>query len=200
MGCHYANTKREYEAGLERRCAFCREPASATDEEANKLCMERIKKNCPVAMSQMGRKQYYERDYETAFKYWSKAAELGDADAHYNLSVMYRKEVGGVEKDEKKRIYHLTEAAIGGHPDARHSLGIYEWKSGRFERARKHWIIAVNLGNQDSLSSLKRLYANGHARKEDYAGALRGYQAAVEAAKSAERETAERMIRMSNRD
>ena len=24
----------------------------------------------------------------------------------------------GVEKDEKKELYHLEEAAIGGHPDA----------------------------------------------------------------------------------
>jgi hypothetical protein len=33
-GCHYANGKREYEAGLEPRCAFCREPTS-DEEECN---------------------------------------------------------------------------------------------------------------------------------------------------------------------
>ena len=35
------------------------------------------------------------------------------------------------------------------------------------------------------------LYKNGHASKEDYAGTLRAYQAAVEATKSAERKKAE---------
>ncbi len=190
-GCARANAKREITAGLEKRCVFCREPLSKSKEEINKRCMKRIKENNdPVAMCHMGKKRYHEGDYETAFKYLTKAAELGVADAHYNLSVMYRKEEG-VEKDEKKRIYHLTEAAIGGHPDARHSLGIYERKNGRFERARKHWMIAVNLGWHDSLSSLKRLYANGHARKEDYANALRAYQAALDTTKSTGREKAE---------
>jgi hypothetical protein len=38
---------------------------------------------------------------------------------------------------------------------------------------------------------LKKLYSDGHASKEDYAGALRAYQAAVDATKSAEREKGE---------
>ena len=40
----------------------------------------------------------------------------------YNLSLMYR-DGQGVEKDKKKELYHLEEAAIGGHPDVRHNLG-----------------------------------------------------------------------------
>jgi TPR repeat protein len=39
-------------------------------------------------------------------------------DAHYNLSIMYS-EGQGNEKDLKKKVYHLEEAAIGGHADAR---------------------------------------------------------------------------------
>jgi len=30
----------------------------------------------------------------------------------------------GVEKDKKKDVYHLEQAAIGGHPNARHNLGV----------------------------------------------------------------------------
>jgi TPR repeat protein len=63
--------------------------------------------------------------------------------------------------------------------------------NGRYDRAKKHWIIAANLGDHDSLKCLKKLYADGHASKEDYASALRAYQAAVEETKSAEREEAE---------
>ncbi len=63
--------------------------------------------------------------------------------------------------------------------------------NGRFERAKKHFIIAANLGLHESLRKLRTLYADGHASKEDYADALRAYQAAVEAAKSPEREEAE---------
>ena len=32
----------------------------------------------------------------------------------------------GVEKDEGKAIYHLEEAAMGGHPRARYDLGLGE--------------------------------------------------------------------------
>jgi TPR repeat protein len=189
-GCDYANQKHEKEAGLKRRCVFCREPLSESEEEAVKLTLNRVKKNCPAAMCQMGKKCIDEGDDEAAFKYFKKAAELGDAVAHYNLSIMYL-HGGGVEKDMKKAIYHWEEAAIGGDAHARYNLGIYEKRNGRFERARKHFIIAANLGYNDSLKKLRELYADGHASKEDYADALRAYQATVEATKSPEREEVE---------
>ena len=64
-------------------------------------------------MSYMGQMRYHEGDYKTALEYYIKAAELGNAEAHYCLSVMYH-EGGGVVKDKKKNIYHLEKAAIGG--------------------------------------------------------------------------------------
>jgi tetratricopeptide (TPR) repeat protein len=191
-GCDIANSKREREQGLQQRCPFCREPTPKSDDEGDKKVMKRIKENNdPAAMRFMGRNCIDEGDYETAFKYFTKAAELGEVGAHHNLAVMYINEEG-VEKDAEKYTYHLEEAAIGGHPDARHTLGCKEGLNGRFERARKHWIIAANLGYHDSLNELRGLYADGHASKEDYAAALRAYQSAVDATKSAEREEAER--------
>jgi TPR repeat protein len=190
-GCDYANQKREAEAGLEKRCAFCREPLPKSQEEADKNRMERIKKNCPVAMYKFGWKCKDEGDYEAALKYLTKAAELGDIGAHHSLSIMYRDGIG-VEKDKKKEVYHAEEAAIGGHHMARHNLGCDEGNNGRFERAKRHFIISANLGYHESLECVKDLYADGLASKEDYANALRAYQAAVDATKSSEREAAER--------
>ncbi len=141
-GCDYANQRREDEAGLEKRCAFCREPLPKSQEEINKRCKKRMKKNDPVAIYQMGNSRLQKGDYKTAFEYFAKAAELEDTQAHYTLSVMYN-DGEGVEKDGEKRIYHLEEAAIGGHADARFNLGIEEWKNGRYERAAKHFIIAA---------------------------------------------------------
>ena len=189
-GCCYANQKREAEAGLEQRCAFCREPLPESKEEGEKKRMKRIKKNDPSALCFIGKRRHAEGDYKTAFKYFTKAAELGSADAHYNLSCLYR-DGEGVEKDNEKAIYHAEEAAIAGHPSARHNLGCKEANSGRLERARKHFIISANLGDHDSLKGLRQLYAERHASKEDYAAALRAYQAAVDATKSAERGKAE---------
>jgi tetratricopeptide (TPR) repeat protein len=189
-GCHFANQKREYEAGLEHRCAYCREPLPKTDEEFDEYRMERVKKNDPVAMREMGRPYYREGDYKTAFEYFTKAAELGDASAHFNLSVMYCNGLG-VEKDEKLKVYHSEEAAIGGYTMARHNLGQIEWNDGRYERAVKHFIIAAKFGDHNSLNALRQLYAEGNASKEDYAAALHEYQAAVDATESVERDEAE---------
>ena len=81
-GCDYANRKREIEGGLDPRCAFCREPLSKSQEEADKRIMKRVKKNDPVAITQMGKKHYGKGDYGKAVEYLTMAAELGDAEAH----------------------------------------------------------------------------------------------------------------------
>ncbi len=190
LGCNFFNTKRERDQGLENRCAFCREPLAKSDEECEKEKMERVKKNCPFALREMGATHYDEGDYESALEYYVKAAELGNADAHYDLSEMYYNG-HGVDKDMKKTIYHSEQAAIGGHPEARHNLGERELNNGNFERAKKHFIIAANLGHEKSLKGFRQLYADGHASKEDYANALRAHQAAVDATKSEDREVAE---------
>jgi len=97
----------------------------------------------------------------------------------------------GVEKDKKKQWHHLEEAAIDGDPGARNNLGCVEWKNGRTDRAIKHWIIAANLGYHDSLDALKKNFRMGLLSKEDFAKALRGYQATVDATKSSQRDEAE---------
>ena len=54
----------------------------------------------------------------------------------------------------------------------------------------KHWIIAAKLGDDGSLEGVRSLYEDGLVSKEDFAAALRGYQTAIEAAKSPQREEA----------
>ena len=112
-------------------------------------------------------------------------------EAQYDLACMYHKGEG-VEKDEKKESYHWEQAAIGGHPDARHNLGCEELKSGRFDRAIKHFIIAAKQGYDESLKAVKNGFRSGVGvvSKEDYAAALRGHQAAVDATKSEQRKAA----------
>jgi hypothetical protein len=194
-GCCYANQVREFQERTRPKCPFCRELLPGTVEEMEQIRMKRVKTNDPAALRHMGVKRYNEGDYGGAFEYYSKAAALGDNMAHFNISVMYQ--LGeGVEKDEKKAVYLWEEAAIGGNPHARHNLGVYEGKNGRPKTAVKHWIIAANLGFDDSLESLKKYFTQGLVSKEDYASALRGHQAAVDATKSAQRELAEKASRL----
>ena len=189
-GCSHANKNREINEGLHPRCPYCREPIPKTDEEIDKYYMERVKVNDPIALSRFGDKCDREGDLQGAIKYYTKAAELGDITAHYNLSVMYR-EGDGVEKDKKKEIYHKEEAAIGGHPYARFNLGCAENRAGRIDRAYKHWVIAAKLGLDDALGVVKKGFMSGYVSKEDYEAALRGHQAAVDATKSEQREEAD---------
>ena len=52
-------------------------------------------------------------------------------------------------------------------------------------------IIAANMGHDGSLEVLKEFYANGEVSKKDFASALRGHKAAVDATKSDQRAMAE---------
>ncbi len=185
-GCVHANRIREVEQGLSHKCPFCREPIPTTEEEAIKVANTRLEAKDPVAICSFGKQRYSAGDYEDAFEYFSKAAELGNAEAHYFLSFMYHEEMG-VEKDEKKEVYHLEEAAIGGHPNARKNVGQNEWNNGRYDRALKHWIIAAKQGDNPALDMVKKGFMDGYVSKEDYAAALRGHQAAVDATKSTQR-------------
>ena len=196
-GCEHANKLRELNKKLHPQCPFCRHPAPKTQAEADKNKMKRVAANDPFALRQMGSRSFHEGDNKSAFEYFSKAADLGNVDAHYCLSIAYDKG-NGVEKDEKKQTYHLEEGAIGGDPNARHNLGVIDWNNGRRERAVKHFIIAAKLGNDISLKMVKNSYANGIVSKEEFAATLREYQATVEATKSPQRETAADYRRMTN--
>ena len=111
-------------------------------------------------------------------------------EAHGCLGRLYYEGLG-VEKDEKKGIHHLEQGAIGGHPFARYNLAGYDIRNGRYERAAKHYIINANLGCNESLKAIKILFVQREVSKDEYTAALRGYQAAVNETKSAEREKAE---------
>ena len=194
MGCAVATlTCRglEEEQVMGTSCPFCRAPVTKTEEEKGVIEKKRIDANDPFALWQMGQKHYQKEEYETGFEYSRRAAELGDAAAHFDLSISYRKGEG-VEKDEKKANHHLEQAAIGGHPHARRNLANWEWEYGKRERAMKHWIIAANLGDDVSLNTLKDLYKAGAITKDAFAEVLRGHYAAVVATKSSQRQLAEK--------
>ena len=190
IGCTYANELRELEGRLEHKCTFCRHPTPRTTEECDRALMKRVNANDPAAIRHLGNRLYNKGDYGSAYQHWTKAALLGDIEAHNLLSNLYR-EGKVVEKDLKKEVYHSEKAAIGGHAPARHNLGCHEFQNGSTERAVKHFIICANLGYGQSVNALKELYARGAAGKEVYAAALRAYQAAVDATKSVQREVGE---------
>ena len=188
-GCAHANWLREKEARLPASCPFCRKPLPKTDEESIMNQQKRIEANDPFALNDEGLCCFHAGDYVAAIGYWERAARLGEIQAHYQLSISY-KQGRFVEMDNNKFIFHSEQAAIGGHTRARYNLAVSEGQKGNIDKARKHLIIAANLGCDLSIEMLKKMYAGGDISKDDYATALRAYQAALDVMKSPLRDAA----------
>jgi len=90
-GCDYANKMREFAENLRHKCPFCRDPIPNSEAKAEAKFIQRVEANDPLAIREMGVRQYNDGDHESAFEYFTKAAGLGDVDAHFCLSSMYEK-------------------------------------------------------------------------------------------------------------
>lgn len=190
IACFLANAERKVQNRLEIKCPFCRKMRPKSKAESLKMQNERAtEKNCPISLVQVGKRHHRKGDFHAAFQFSSRAAALGDADGHAALGGFYW-EGEGVEKDMSKAICHFERAAIAGHPGARHNLGCIESDNGQIQRAVKHWIISAKQGQDSSLENVKQFFKDGLVSKEDFAAALRGHQAAMDATKSPQREKA----------
>lgn len=192
-GCSYAHEKSQLQQGRHPKCPFCREALPTSMKQVKNLLKTRIKANDSQAMVDMGTMLFHKEDYDGAIKYWTKAAELGDVLAHYELALLYRNGEG-VEMNFEKEMYHTEKAAIAGHATARNNLAMYELRRDNMVRAVKHYIISAKQGFDSvlfpPLDYVKKGFTMGIVSKEEYAAALRGYQAAVNATKSQQRDEA----------
>jgi uncharacterized protein len=72
---------------------------------------------------QKGLTAYDRGDYATALREWYPLAEQGDADAQYNLGLMYD-EGQGVSENDKTAVKWYKLAAEQGNADAQVNLGV----------------------------------------------------------------------------
>jgi len=102
----------------------------------------------------------------------------------------------GVEKDEKRAIFHLETAAIMGDAASRCELGRYEQTMGNWEYAKKHWMLSAAAGCENCMGfRIKEGFLNGVVTEEEYNQTLSKYQKTIEETKSEQRDAdkAERM-------
>ena len=179
---------------IEEKCPFCRTPVHESDEEYNERLQKRVEVDDAVAIFNLGNnyrngEDGVPQDYDKAFELFVRAGELGHVDAYNNVGYSY--EIGsGVEIDEKKANHYYKLAAIRGDVISRYNVGIGEQRAGNMNRALKHYMIAVEGGWDNALKAIQELYTNGHATKDDYAKALRAYQAYLAEIKSTQRDKA----------
>ena len=175
-------------------CPFCRAVAPKTDEEILKREKKRVEVGDAQAMYELGclygnGMHGLPQNRDKALELYLRAGELGCTKAYHNIGNDYW-HGRGVERNEKKATHYSELAAMGGDVHARHNLGCDDANVGNYDRALKHFMISVGGGDHDSLKKIKQLYTNGDATKEDYAKALKAYQAYLSEIKSGDRDKA----------
>jgi len=194
-GCAYAPVyDNQGNEVTEKTCPFCRAPISKSDEEENERIKRRAEAGNAEAIFTLGHfyadgEYGFPQDYDKALELWHRAGDLGCAAANYNIGIVYDNGEG-VNVDQKKAKHYYELAAMGGHVDARHNLGIDEENADNIDRALKHLMIAVRGGGNDSLKTIREMVTIGHATKDDFKKALESYQAYLDEIRSDQRDKA----------
>ena len=176
-----------------QKCPFCRTPHPTGDEIIERL-NKRVEVEDPLAIHNLGvfyrdGTNGFPQDDTKALELFHQLGELGHAKAYCSIGYYYH--YGrAVRQDKKKATHYLELAAMKGDADARCNLGIAAAKEGNWERALKHFMIAVRSGHDDSLEKIQQLYSIGSATKEEYTKALQFYQAYLGEIKSPQRDKA----------
>ena len=86
--------------------------------------------------------------------------------------------------------HYYELAAMEGYAVARRNLGVDEYNAGNYDRALKHFMIAVRGGCTYSVKNIQQMYMNGHVAKDHYANALQSHQVYLNEIKSDQRDKA----------
>ena len=189
-GCMYVMEKSEAGKIL---CPFCRTPPCSEKEEILRIkrLMEKGHADAHYFLGSLYENGFggMPRNLANAIELWHKGAELGSAVACYNLGCAYGSG-RGVERDEKKAKYYCELSAMYGDIQARHKLGILEFRAGNVDRGMKHLIIAARGGYNISLEIVREGFLNDAVTKDEYESTLRAHQKIQKEMKSDERDKA----------
>lgn len=134
--------------------------------------MKQTVKWLAAALIALGLNQAVWADDVSDFRENLQAAEQGDADAQYNLSVMYYNGQG-VRQDYAEAVKWLRQAAEQGRASAQYSLGnMYRLGYGvrqDYAEAVKWYRLAVEQGDAQAQHNLGVMYENGHGVRQDLA-------------------------------
>ena len=125
---------------------------------------------------------YHRRDYVTALREWRPLAKQGNAEAQYNLGVMYDKG-RGVPRDYAKALQWWRKAAEQGVAGAQYNLGIM-YDTGRgvpqdYAEAARWYRKAAGQGDATAQFNLGFMYSNGRGVPQDYVQAHMRYNLAA---------------------
>ena len=123
-----------------------------------------------------------QRDYGRAVFWFTKSAEKGMANAHYNLGVMYQQGLG-VPQDAAAALGWYERAAQLGHPEAMYNLGIANIEGIGADRNISRGVAffkqAANAGVAQAAYNLGVLYESNFIGPADLTKAAEWYQTAA---------------------
>ena len=132
---------------------------------------------------QAGLAAYNAGDYATALKEWQPIAERGDANAEYNLGLLFARGQG-VAQDYQKAAEWYQKAAEQGVAAAQYNLGVmYANGQGVGQNAREaaNWFQkAAEQGITGAESSLAELYSEKEGPFQNFTEAEKWYRKAAE--------------------
>ena len=115
-------------------------------------------------------KLYKQGNYQEAARIFKDYAEQGNADAQYNLGLMYKKGQG-VAQDYRQAAKWYQKAAEQGDVDAQFNLGLM-YVNGQgvaqdYRQAAKWWQKAAEQGYAEAQGNLGLMYYNGQGVKKN---------------------------------
>lgn len=123
------------------------------------------------------------QDYQEAGKWFRRAADQGNADAQYNLAVLYEKG-HGVEQSNENAVKWCKLSAEQGCLEAQLALGNYYDGGKGIKRNRKvaaEWFRrAAEAGNPEAQNNLGVCYTKGHGVGRDLDEAKRWFKMAAD--------------------
>ena len=115
-----------------------------------------------------GYQSYLKGDYQAAFEEWQPLAELGDAEAQYNLGVMFD-QGASVEQDLAQAARWYRKAAEQGFVDAQTNLGMMYYRGegvpADLNEASKWLQRAADMGDLEAANLLEQIA--GHGNKDN---------------------------------
>ena len=149
-------------------CPFCRSSNLVNDAEKLAMMMTRVEKKDPDAINHLRNGYFYEMfglqtNRRRAVELYTEAAELGSIDALHILG-------DGVQKDNGKAAEFYEKAALQGHAESRYNLGCMEKNKGNNDRALRHWLISVKMGEKIHLMRSRMRSWEGWQRKSSTRG------------------------------
>merc|ERR1719199_1011789 len=97
------------------------------------------------------------KDDLKALDCWIRAVELGSGEACGFIGFSYHDGTRLAINKEMAALFSKV-GGLRGCAVARHNIGWAEYESGNHEIAIRHWKIAAEAGDQDSLDALRNIY------------------------------------------